>query len=59
MKSVVWITDGTSLVRCAVQHPRSLPESENIAVVLTGRINLMQHHVWDLVFDATKSTGEN
>ena len=28
MKSVVWITEGTSLVRCAVQHLRSLSESE-------------------------------
>ena len=28
MKGVVWITEGTSLVRCAVQHLRSLPESE-------------------------------
>ena len=24
MKGVVWITEGTSLVRCAVQHLRSL-----------------------------------
>ena len=28
MKGVVWTTDGTSLVRCAVQHLRSLAESE-------------------------------
>ena len=28
MKGVVWITEGTSLVRCAVQHMRSLSESE-------------------------------
>ena len=28
MKGVVWITEGTSLVRCAVQHLRSLTESE-------------------------------
>ena len=28
MKNVVWITEGTSLVRCAVQHLRSLSESE-------------------------------
>ena len=28
MKSVVWITEGTSLVRCAVQYLRSLSESE-------------------------------
>ena len=28
MKGVVWITEGTSLVRCAVQHLRSLSESE-------------------------------
>ena len=28
MKGVAWITEGTSLVRCAVQHLRSLPESE-------------------------------
>ena len=28
MKGVVWITEGTSLVRCAVQHQRSLSESE-------------------------------
>ena len=28
MKGVVWITEGASLVRCAVQHLRSLPESE-------------------------------
>ena len=28
MKGVVWITEGTSLVRCAVQHLRSLFESE-------------------------------
>ena len=28
MKSVVWITEGTSLVRCAVQLLRSLSESE-------------------------------
>ena len=28
MKGVVWITRGTSLLRCAVQHLRSLSESE-------------------------------
>ena len=28
MKGVVWITEGTSLVRCTVQHLRSLSESE-------------------------------
>ena len=28
MKGVVWITEGTSLARCAVQHLRSLSESE-------------------------------
>ena len=28
MKNVVWITEGTSIVRCAVQHLRSLSESE-------------------------------
>ena len=28
MKGVVWITEGTSLVRCAVQHLRSLSESD-------------------------------
>ena len=28
MKGVVWTTEGTSLVRCAVQHMRSLSESE-------------------------------
>ena len=28
VKGVVWITEGTSLVRCAVQHLRSLSESE-------------------------------
>ena len=28
IKSVVWITEGTSLVRCAVQHLRSLSQSE-------------------------------
>ena len=28
MKGVVWNTEGTSLVRCAVQHLRSLSESE-------------------------------
>ena len=28
MKGDVWITEGTSLVRCAVQHLRSLSESE-------------------------------
>ena len=28
MKGVVWITEGTSLFRCAVQHLRSLSESE-------------------------------
>ena len=28
MKGVVWITEGTSLVRCAVQHLRSLSEFE-------------------------------
>ena len=28
MKGVVWITEGASLVRCAVQHLRSLSESE-------------------------------
>ena len=28
MKGVFWITEGTSLVRCAVQHLRSLSESE-------------------------------
>ena len=28
MKGVVWITEGTSLVRCAVQYLRSLSESE-------------------------------
>ena len=28
MKGVAWITEGTSLVRCAVQHLRSLSESE-------------------------------
>ena len=28
LKGVVWITEGTSLVRCAVQHLRSLSESE-------------------------------
>ena len=28
MKGVVWIIEGTSLVRCAVQHLRSLSESE-------------------------------
>ena len=104
MKGVVWITEGTSLVRCAVQHLRSLSESEKrmcsiadteansfqdlvrrlphstlldlttqtdapdeglgnkkslvgtheaheiLAVaVLSGRINLMQHHVWNLI----------
>ena len=96
MKGVVWNTEGTSLVRCAVQHLRSVSESEkrlcSIAdteaisfqdlvrrlphstsldlttqtdapddaweEVLSGRINLMQHHVWDLT-GATKSTGEN
>ena len=99
MKGVVRITEGTSLVRCAVQHFRSLSESEKrlcsiadtevsktlsdvchtahfllsrhrqmflmmlgktislvgtheaheiLAIaVLSGRINLMQHHVWD------------
>ena len=103
LKGVVWTTEGTSLVRCAVQHLRSLSESEKrlcsiadteaisfqdlvrrlphstfldlttqtdapddagkkkslvgtheaheiLAVaVLSGRINLMQHHVWDLI----------
>ena len=29
MTGVVWITEGTSLVRCAVQHLRSLSESDN------------------------------
>ena len=101
MKGVVWITEGTSLVRCAVQHLRSLSESEKrlcsiadtetisfqdlvrrlphstflrsqhrqmllmmlgkkkslvgtheaheiqAVAVLSGRINLMQYHVWD------------
>ena len=28
MKGVVWITEGTSLVRCAVQHLRSLSETQ-------------------------------
>ena len=28
MKGVVWVTEGTSLFRCAVQHLRSLSESE-------------------------------
>ena len=28
MKGVVWITEGTSLVQCALQHLRSLSESE-------------------------------
>ena len=28
MKGVVWITEGTSLVRCAFQYLRSLSESE-------------------------------
>ena len=28
VKGVVWITEGTSLVRCAVQELRSLSESE-------------------------------
>ena len=28
MKGAVWITEGTSLVRCAAQHLRSLFESE-------------------------------
>ena len=28
VEGVVWITEGTSLVRCAVQHLRSLSESE-------------------------------
>ena len=28
MKGVIWITEGTSLVRCAVQHLRALLESE-------------------------------
>ena len=28
MRGVVWITEGTSLVRCSVQHLRSLSESE-------------------------------
>ena len=28
MQGVVWITEGTSPVRCAVQHLRSLSESE-------------------------------
>ena len=28
MKGVVWISEGTSLVRCAAQHLRSLSESE-------------------------------
>ena len=105
MKGVVWITEGTTLVRCGVQHLRSFSMSEKrlcsiadteaisfqdlvrrlphstfldfttqtdapddareeeikslvgtheaheiLAVaVLSGRINLMQHHVWDLV----------
>ena len=31
MKSVVWITEGTSLVRSAVQDLRSLSESDKIA----------------------------
>ena len=30
MKGVAWITEGTSLDRCAVQHLRSLSESEKI-----------------------------
>ena len=101
VKGVVWITEGTSLVRCAVQHLRSLPSlrkdcaslwTQNPSVsktlsdvchtahflmsrprqmllmmlgktkslvgthkaheieavtVLSGRINLMQHRVWD------------
>ena len=101
MKGVVWITEGTFLVRCAVQHLRSLSESEKdcaasrtqnpsvsktlsdvrhtahflisrhrqmflmmfvktksqggthgaheiqAVAVLSGRINLMQHHVRD------------
>ena len=28
LQGTVWITEGTSLVRCAVQHLRSLSESE-------------------------------
>ena len=30
VKGVFWITEGTSLVRCAVQHLRSLSESQKI-----------------------------
>ena len=90
MKGVVWITEGASLVLCAVQHLRSLSESEKRLCSIAdtesislqdlvrrlphstfldlttktdalddawedeiffwdppGRINLMQHHVWD------------
>ena len=103
MKGVVWITEGTSLVRCAKQHLRSLPSlrkdcaslrTQNpsvsktlsdvchtthflmsrprqmllmmlgktkslvgthkvykieAAAVLSGRINLVQHRVWDRI----------
>ena len=38
MKGVVWITEGTSLIRCVVQQMRSLSESEkNCAVSQTQK----------------------
>ena len=47
MKSVVWSTEGTSLLRCAVQHLRSLSESEkrlcNIADTNAINFHATQH----------------
>ena len=45
MKGVVWITEGTSLVRCAVQHLRSLSESEKglCSIADTEAISFQDH----------------
>ena len=45
MKGVVWITQRTSLVRCAVQHLRSLSESEKrlCSVADTESISFQDH----------------
>ena len=48
MKGVVWLTEGTSLVRCAVQHLRSVSESEKRSKTLsdvchTARFLISRH----------------
>ena len=60
MNGVVWITEGTSLVRCAVDAPDDAWEEEitgtheaheiRAVAVLSGHNDLVQHHVWDLTW---------